>query len=192
MSTETQTTEPQTQAVERREQVEIKELKIVTSDGKSFVIPKPIVADSTTLQDLCQFVDESNGDQEFPLEVDSSVVSMVIDWYNHSIDDSEWVVPFLRNIDIETMMKIILAFHYLGNKCLFFKLMGYKMALLMRSKTPEQIVETFNLEADFFNDEDREMLAMEAKWTEESKGDYYFPPDMKELQTNHPEYFSLF
>lgn len=87
--------------------------------------------------------------------------------------DVDWTVSFLRQIDLEMTMKLILSLNYLGNKSLFYRLMCYKLALVMRSKTAEELTDIFGLEEGFFDDEDRDMLEKERKWTEESKGDFY-------------------
>ena len=163
---------------------------LVTSDNKRFSIEHVIAEKSVVIRNiLC----EMNGDleddeynnpedddsQEIPLgEVNAQTLTAVLRWCDHhknsrlpeykdneeiiGVSLDKWDKQFLESLDQKILYDIVLAADYLNIKPLLIS--GCKvLALQMKSRTPDQIRQLFNIKRDL-TPKDEYQIQKENEW----------------------------
>ncbi|GMS85110.1 hypothetical protein PENTCL1PPCAC_7285 [Pristionchus entomophagus] len=161
-------------------------VKITSSDGEFFDVPRDVIKLSQTintlLQDLGLDDSENDGQDPIPLQnVNAAILKKVIAWCTFHKDDPpmaedndqrekrtddipSWDTEFLK-VDQGTLFELILAANYLDIKGLL-DVTCKSVANMIKGKSPEEIRRTFNIKNDFTAEEE-EQIRKENAWCED-------------------------
>lgn len=164
-----------------------KEIYLCTSDGyKIKTKRKYIIAHCGLIRDMLEEQDDEDDDDDevipLPNINDQDILKKIIDYckfhYNNKAEEIEkplkenienvicdWDKTYLKNINNETLINIIMASNYINCKDLL-NLTCAKVASTLKGKSPEQIRELFGIENDFTPEEESK-IREENKWCEE-------------------------
>jgi S-phase kinase-associated protein 1 len=172
------------------------EIILQTNDKKEYVIPRSAIALSKLLNDLLQDVSDDEQQTLVPLaNVDAPTFESVADYLTHYIEplkpvaiekplkgplkdllpswDKEYVYNKLfkgdNEKDHELLFKTLMAANFLGVEPLR-DLCCAAIANMLRNKTPEQIMEVFNVKEPFTPEEERAIEQQYPWLTETSDG----------------------
>ncbi|ODV60860.1 E3 ubiquitin ligase SCF complex, Skp subunit [Ascoidea rubescens DSM 1968] len=164
-----------------------KRVTVVTSDNRRFSIEQALAERSGVIRNiLCDMngdqddQDDDNSDmKEIPLpEVNAQTLAAILRWCSHhkslrfpEYKDNEeivgvaldkWDRQFLETLDQKLLYDVVLASDYLNIKPLLVS--GCKvLGLLMKSKTPEQIRQLFNIKKDLSAEQEAQ-IQKENEW----------------------------
>ncbi|KAF8362560.1 skr-1 [Pristionchus pacificus] len=164
----------------------VRTVKITSSDGEPFDVPRDVIKLSQTintlLQDLGLDESENDGQDPIPLQnVNAAILKKVIAWCTFHKDDPpmaedndqrekrtddipSWDTEFLK-VDQGTLFELILAANYLDIKGLL-DVTCKSVANMIKGKSPEEIRRTFNIKNDF-TPEEEEQIRKENAWCED-------------------------
>ncbi|GMR37343.1 hypothetical protein PMAYCL1PPCAC_07538 [Pristionchus mayeri] len=164
----------------------VRTVKITSSDGENFDVPRDVIKLSQTintlLQDLGLDESEEAGQDPIPLQnVNAAILKKVIAWCTFHKDDPpmaedndqrekrtddipSWDTEFLK-VDQGTLFELILAANYLDIKGLL-DVTCKSVANMIKGKSPEEIRRTFNIKNDF-TPEEEEQIRKENAWCED-------------------------
>eukprot|EP01098_Paradermamoeba_levis_P015096 TRINITY_DN748_c0_g1_i3.p1 TRINITY_DN748_c0_g1~~TRINITY_DN748_c0_g1_i3.p1 ORF type:complete len:166 (-),score=70.05 TRINITY_DN748_c0_g1_i3:96-593(-) len=161
----------------------ISSLKLQSSDGKDFDVPKKIAEMSVTIKNMIiDLPEEDLSSNPIPLpNVSGKILEKVIEYCKYhdanptpqtdekkderrTDDIIPWDQDFCK-VDQATLFELILAANYLDIKSLL-DLTCKTVANMIKGKTPEEIRKTFNIKNDF-TPEEEEQVRKENEWCEE-------------------------
>ena len=128
-----------------------KEFVIISSDDEEFVVDDTIINSSSTLKTL--LFEQSGPDNCNIIIVDyisSETLSHIITFIKYNIafeNTEEFNKTFIKNMDIDSLLDIIIASKYLDIKEMFE--LGERRFKNIIKKTPEKIRQILNIENDF-------------------------------------------
>lgn len=157
-------------------------IKIITSDNITLHVEKPIALFSKSISNLLE--DLGNIDEPVPLPNVSSEVYQLIHSFSilflkhplspertHEQDKSEempqWQTDWLKGLNIEVIMELILASNFLDIKPILDSCCKY-IAKMIAGKTVPEIRELFNIKNDF-TPEEEEQIAKENAWISDAQ-----------------------
>jgi S-phase kinase-associated protein 1 len=157
------------------------ELCLVSQENDKYPVPRKVAMMSELVKTMAE---GDVGEKDIPLpNVKGPVLNKVVQYMTHHHDNpakeiekplkssnmaevvSTWDADFV-DVDQELLFELILAANYMDIKSLL-DLTCAKVASMIKSKTPEQIRKTFNIQNDF-TPEEEEAVRAENKWAEES------------------------
>ncbi|BAB03085.1 kinetechore (Skp1p-like) protein-like [Arabidopsis thaliana] len=161
---------------------------LTSSDGESFQVEEVV---ARKLQIVKHLLEDDCVINEIPLQnVTGNILSIVLEYCKKHVDDvvdddaseepkgddaseeakqnlDAWDAEFMKNIDMETIFKLILAANYLNVEGLL-GLTCQTVADYIKDKTPEEVRELFNIENDFTHEEEEEAIRKENAWAFEA------------------------
>ncbi|XP_052196449.1 SKP1-like protein 1B [Diospyros lotus] len=149
-----------------------KKVTLRSSDGEAFEVEEAVVAESQTIKHM---IEDDCANSIIPLpNVTSKILAKVIEYCKKHVEaasksedrapDEElkaWDADFVK-VDQPTLFDLILAANYLNIKSLL-DLTCQTVADMIKSKTPEEIRKTFNINNDFTPEEEEE-VRRENQW----------------------------
>ncbi|GMT16982.1 hypothetical protein PFISCL1PPCAC_8279, partial [Pristionchus fissidentatus] len=161
-------------------------VKLTSSDGEQFEVPRDVIKLSQTINTLLQDLglDDSENESQDPIplqNVNSAILKKVIAWCQYHKDDPpmaedndqrekrtddipSWDTEFLK-VDQGTLFELILASNYLDIKGLL-DVTCKSVANMIKGKSPDEIRRTFNIKNDF-TPEEEEQIRKENAWCED-------------------------
>ena len=157
-------------------------LKLQSSDGEIFEVDVEIAKASNTIKTIVDLGLDEDDDEPVTLQkVNGAIMRKVIEWATHHKDDppppeddknrekraddiDAWEQEFLK-VDQKTLLELTLAANYLDIEGLL-DVTCKTVANMIRGKTPEQIMKTFNSN-NHFTPEEEEQIRKENEWCEE-------------------------
>ncbi|EOA24838.1 hypothetical protein CARUB_v10018127mg [Capsella rubella] len=148
-------------------------IELTSSDGETFVIDEAV---ARKFQIVAHMIDDDCAHRAIPLaNVTGPVLAMAIEFCKKHVDDGKdsteatkdkeeeqeakekelkaWDDEFIKDKDIDTIFKLILAANYLNVKDLL-ELTCQTTADYIKDKSPEEIREIFGIENDFTAEEE--------------------------------------
>ncbi|AEC05673.1 SKP1-like 16 [Arabidopsis thaliana] len=157
---------------------------LTSSDDESFEVEEAV---ARKLKVIAHMIDDDCADKAIPLEnVTGNILALVIEYCKKhvldDVDDSDdsteatsenvneeaknelrtWDAEFMKEFDMETVMKLILAVNYLNVQDLL-GLTCQTVADHMKDMSPEEVRELFNIENDY-TPEEEDAIRKENAW----------------------------
>jgi len=160
-------------------------VKLISADGVSCPVAWKTLSQLRMVKDKLEDLGfEEHEDVDFPVDTNSVILKMVIEWADHHKDDpvltpdeeekkkasdklSTWDEKFLKPVDPGTLFEVILAAKHLDIKGLL-DITCKCCQTWIQGKTPEQLRKKFGITNDFTKDEEK-LIRMENEWCQESK-----------------------
>ncbi|KAG7584474.1 S-phase kinase-associated protein 1-like [Arabidopsis suecica] len=142
---------------------------LTSSDDESFEVDEAVARKS---QFIAHMIDEDCADKAILLQnVTGKILAIIIEYCKKHVDDVDseaknelmmtWDAEFMKNIDMETVFKLLNAADYLNVKGLL-DLTSNTIADYIKDKKVEEIREIFNIENDYTPEEEEELRKQKA------------------------------
>ena len=163
--------------------IQMSMIKLQSADGECFETDVQVAKCSGTIKTMLESCDLDDEAAVIPLsKVNANILKLVLEWASHHKDDqipmdanekkekrtddiAPWDVEFLK-VDQSTLFEIIEAANFLDTKGLM-EAACKTVANMMKGKSPQQILETFEIEDDF-TEEEREKIRKEDELCKEA------------------------
>ncbi|XP_010475885.1 PREDICTED: SKP1-like protein 18 [Camelina sativa] len=153
-------------------------ITLISSDGVSFEINEAVARQFLI---VAHMIEDECADRPIPIEnVTGDILDLVIEYGEKHVKKGrvkldeeeeeeakkkldEWDKEFLKNIDLETVFRLILAANYLN----YEGLLGFASQAVadhIKDLSPEEVREIFHIENDFTKEEE-EAIRKENAWT---------------------------
>eukprot|EP00043_Microstomoeca_roanoka_P018793 m.204792 g.204792 ORF g.204792 m.204792 type:complete len:170 (+) comp16886_c8_seq1:436-945(+) len=156
------------------------QVKIKSSDDREFTIPMKVARMSVTIKNMLQDLGWDESEEAFPIPgVEASILEKVITYCTHHADEvqdkedatkkdepSGFDAEFLRDMDQNTLFKIILASNFLDIKSLLDLTCKHIAKMIHDCPNPDAIRKLFNIKNDFTPAEE-EQVRRENEWIED-------------------------
>eukprot|EP01147_Barroeca_monosierra_P001412 gene1412-4578_t len=148
------------------------QVKVKSSDDREFVILMKVARMSVTIKNMLQDLGWEEDEEAFPIPgVESNILQKVFEYCENHADDmpdkddagpkkdeepSGFDAEFLRDMDQNTLFKLILAANFLDIKPLL-DLTCRHVANMIKGKSVEEIRQHFNIKNDFTPQEEQQV-----------------------------------
>ena len=168
--------------MESAKESEVKEIKIITKEGKEFTLSKK----QCELSDLLKSaINDYPQETSFPLnDLDEKNAELIKEFLSHYNGEApkeiekpiqsnemknltdEWSSSFIDKIPLEDLTNLTVAANYMGINSLL-DLCCAKVASLCKDKSEDEILKTFKI-TEKFSEEEKNKIKSENKWIEEN------------------------
>ena len=168
--------------MESEKESEVKEIKIITKEGKEFTLSKKSCELSELLKSA---INDYPKESSFPLnDLDEKNAELIKEFLSHFNGEApkeiekpiqsnemknltdEWSSTFIDKIPLEDLTNLTVAANYMGINSLL-DLCCAKVATLCKDKSEDEILKTFKI-TEKFSEEEKNKIKNENKWIEEN------------------------